>query len=199
MIALSKILTVDLKQMSYILTSPKLSTRSTDHRLLLKKLKFYGISGKLFTWIKEFLRNRKEIIAVDGAHPEPADVTSGEPQGTVLGPLLFLLDINDLEEEVHYATAASFADDTRLSAVINYEDDTLMLQEDLNRVVKWATHNNMVLHEGKFEYLCYRTGDSKWLEEMPFTQSYMEYHRTRSETWELHYQPITIGQCTYIR
>ena len=146
-----------------------------DHKLLLNKLKFYGIKGKLFTWIKEFLTNRKQIVTVDGAHSEPADVTSGVPQGTVLGPLLFLLDINDLEEEVQSSTAASFADDTRLSAAINHEGDIPLLQDDLNRVVEWSIQNNMVLHEGKFEYLCYRTGDSKWLEEMPFTIAHMEY------------------------
>ncbi|MCP4494602.1 MAG: reverse transcriptase family protein, partial [Gammaproteobacteria bacterium] len=146
-----------------------------DHGLLLRKLKFYGIKGKLFTWIKEFLTNRKQIVTVDGVHSEPADVTSGVPQGTVLGPLLFLLDINDLEEVVQSAKVACFADDTRLSAPIDCEGDTLLLQNDLNRVVEWSIQNNMVLHEGKFEYLCYRTGDSKWLEEMPFTNSHMEY------------------------
>ena len=114
-------------------------------------------------------------MTVDGVHSEPAAVISGVPQGTVLGPLLFLLDINDLEEVVHSSTAAFFADDTRLTALIRQEGDTQLLQEDLNRVVEWSSHNNMVLHEGKFEYLCYRTGDSSWLEEMPFTNQHLEY------------------------
>jgi len=146
-----------------------------DTGLLLRKLKFYGIKGKFFTWIKEFLTTRKQIVTVDGVHSEPADVTSGVPQGTVLGPLLFLLDINDLEEVVHHSTAASFADDTRLSATINGEEDTYHLQEDLDRVIEWSIQNNMVLHEGKFEYLCYRTGNSSWLEEMPFTNELTKY------------------------
>ncbi|KAL5269743.1 hypothetical protein ACHWQZ_G003270 [Mnemiopsis leidyi] len=146
-----------------------------DHGLLLKKLKFYGIAGKLFAWIRDFLTNRKQIVTVDGVHSEPTDVLSGVPQGTVLGPLLFLIDINDLEEVVHSSTAASFADDTRLTTSISQEGDTAQLQDDLNRVVEWSIQNNMVLHEGKFEYLCYRTGSSKWLQEMPFTCQQMEY------------------------
>ena len=146
-----------------------------DHGLLLKKLKHYGIGGKLLDWIREFLVNRKQIVTVDGIHSEPADVLSGVPQGTVLGPLLFLLYINDLEKVVSTSAVASFADDTRLSASIREEGDTKLLQEDMNRVVTWSVDNNMVLHEGKFEFLCYRTGSSKWLEEMPFTSPYLEY------------------------
>ena len=146
-----------------------------DHGLLLKKLKYYGIDGKLLAWIKEFLLNRRQIVTVDGIHSEPADVLSGVPQGTVLGPLLFLLYINDLEKAVSTSAVASFADDTRLSAPIREEGDTVRLQEDMNRVVTWSVDNNMVLHEGKFEFLCYRTGSSKWLEEMPFTNLHLQY------------------------
>ncbi|KAL5267666.1 hypothetical protein ACHWQZ_G004643 [Mnemiopsis leidyi] len=116
-----------------------------------------------------------KILTVDGIHSEPADVLSGVPQGTVLGPLLFLLYINDLEKAVSTSAVASFADDTRLSAPIREEGDTVRLQEDMNRVVTWSVDKNMVLHEGKFEFLCYRTGSSKWLEEMPFTNLHLQY------------------------
>ncbi|KAL5270058.1 hypothetical protein ACHWQZ_G003517 [Mnemiopsis leidyi] len=118
---------------------------------------------------------KRRIVTVDGVHSELTNVWSGVPQGTVLGPLLFLIHINDLEEVVHSSTAASFADDTRLTTSISQEGDTAQLQDDLNRVVEWFIQNNMVLHEGKFEYLCYRTGSSKWLQEMPFTCQQMEY------------------------
>ena len=146
-----------------------------DHGLLLKKLKHYGVGGKLLEWIREFLVNRKQIVTVNGVHSEPADVLSGVPQGTVLGPLLFLLYINDLEKVVSTSVVASFADDTRLLAPIREEGDTVLLQEDMNSVVTWSVENNMVLHEGKFEFLCYRNGSSKWLEEMPFTDQYLKY------------------------
>ena len=140
-----------------------------DHALLLKKIQFYGIKGRLYDWIKDFLSNRKQIVTVDGQHSSPEDVTSGVPQGTVLGPLLFLLDANDLEEVVNFASSSSFADDTKLSAAIEKESDMTLLQNDLNKVVEWSLQNNMVLHEGKFEYLCYKASRPKWIDELPFS------------------------------
>ena len=102
-------------------------------------------------------------------------VLSGVPQGSVLGPILFLVYINDLQCHLKGSTAGSFADDTRLSKQISSCDDVLILQEDLNTVVKWATENNMVLHDSKFEYLAYRTASSKLLEELPFTAQWVHY------------------------
>ena len=143
-----------------------------DHNLLLKKIRFYGVKGRLYDWIKDFLTNRKQIVTVDGQHSKSEDVTSGVPQGTVLGPLLFLLDANDLEEVVKFALSSSFADDTKLTAPIKWEPDMQLLQNDLNKVVEWSLQNNMVLHEGKFEYLCYRGGRPKWIDELPFSTFY---------------------------
>ena len=140
-----------------------------DHSLLLKKIRFYGVKGRLYDWIKDFLTHRKQIVTVDGQHSRSEDVTSGVPQGTVLGPLLFLLDANDLEEVVEFALPSSFADDTKLTAAIKWEPDMSLLQNDLNKVVDWSIKNNMVLHEGKFEYLCYKAGRPKWIDELPFS------------------------------
>ena len=76
---------------------------------------------------------------------------SGVPQGTVLGPILFLIYINDLE-----LATSSFADDTRISREIQLTEDTEILQSDLNNVIDWSTANNMELHEKNFESLSYR-------------------------------------------
>ena len=102
-------------------------------------------------------------------------VLSGVPQGSVLGPIIFLIYINDLQCHLKGSTAGSFADDTRLGKQISSCDDVLILQEDLNAVVKWATENNMVLHDSNFEYLAYRTASSKLLEELPFTAQWVHY------------------------
>ena len=147
-----------------------------DHEILIHKLRQCGVQGKLLKWIEQFLTNRKQFVAINGFHSILALVLSGVPQGSVLGPILFLIYINDLQCILKGSTAGSFADDTRLSKQISSCKDVSVLQDDLNAVVEWATHNNMVLHENKFEYLAYRTASSKLLEELPFTAQWMQYN-----------------------
>ena len=94
-------------------------------------------------WIEQFLTNRKQFVTVNGFHSMLALVLSGVPQGSVLGLILFLVYINDIQCHLKGSTAGSFADDTRISTQISSSDDVLILQENLSTVVKWATENNM--------------------------------------------------------
>ena len=132
-----------------------------DHEILVHKLRQCGVLGKLVKWIEQFLTNRKQFVTINGFHSMLALVLSGVPQGSVLGLILFLVYINDIQCHLKGSTAGSFADDTRISTQISSSDDVLILQENLSTVVKWATENNMVLHDSKFEYLAYRTASSK--------------------------------------
>ena len=72
-------------------------------------------------------------------------VISGVPQGTVLGPILFLLYVNDLDQYVKDSKLSSFADDTRIGRKISTLNDCNLLQEDLNRIIRWSEENNMKL------------------------------------------------------
>ena len=126
-----------------------------DHTILLRKLKALGIDGKLLSWIESFLKNRKQVVVVDGASSEPVQMLSGVPQGSVLGPLLFIMMISDINENIEYSSLSSFADDTRIKKAIQSILDTFMLQRDLNRLYKWSEVNNMKLNEKKFEHLHY--------------------------------------------
>ena len=111
-----------------------------DHSLLLHKLSLYGITGKIHRWIKNFLLNRSQKVTVNGHHSYLAPVQSGVPQGTVLGPILFLLFINDLENDVKASTVSSYADDTRLLKSISGPSDVVKMQSDLHSVIQWSIY-----------------------------------------------------------
>ena len=104
---------------------------------LLIKLKAYGIKGNLLEWIKSFLIERKQRVLVNGTTSEWTDVVSGVPQGSVLGPALFLIFINDLPDTVH-SLVKIFADDTKIFTSVNKESDTLKIQSDLDALSKWS-------------------------------------------------------------
>ena len=107
------------------------------HQRLIMKLNHYGISGDTNRWIQAFLTNRKQKVMVNGVLSGPAAVTSGVPQGTVLGPLLFLCYINDLPSVVK-SQVRLFADDCLLYRAIHSKRDQDILQQDLNALQQWS-------------------------------------------------------------
>ena len=128
-----------------------------DHHITLLKLKSMGICGALGRWIHSFLTNRTQSVIVDGRKSTPKPVISGVPQGSVLGPLLFLLLMGDIDKDIASAFLSSFADDTRVGNSIVSLSDAQSLQADLNVIYQWSVLNNMEFHSDKFELMRYRT------------------------------------------
>ena len=126
-----------------------------DHKVLLRKLRRIGIEGKLLKWIQSFLTGRKQAVVVDGAKSIDSEVISGVPQGSVLGPLLFLIHMYDIDAEVAHASLSSFADDTRVLKEVRNSEDGDHLQQDLNKIYQWAENNNMQFNGAKFEMMQY--------------------------------------------
>ena len=110
---------------------------TVPHKRLLNKLKAYGIEEPITKWIDNFLSNRKQRVVVNDKFSEWADVISGIPQGSVLGPTLFLIFINDLPDSVKNLVKI-FADDTKIYSVINDKTDTDSLQKDLDNLAEWS-------------------------------------------------------------
>ena len=109
------------------------------HQKLLFKIDHYGIKGNTATWIKSWLTNRTQRVVVDGETSEPTPVTSGVPQGTVLGPLMFLLYINDIGDNINNGTKIKlFADDCLLFRPISNPADQHQFQKDLDSLVNWS-------------------------------------------------------------
>ena len=111
---------------------------SVPHEWLLLKLKSNGIDGSLLNWLRYFLVGRKQRVVVRGSCSDWSRVTSGTPQGTILGPLLFLLYINDITECIS-STVKLYADDTKIYREISDPiTDCQVLQDDLNNLSEWA-------------------------------------------------------------
>ena len=126
-----------------------------DFDILLKKLHSLGIRGNLGRWIHSFITGRTQTVHVNGQRSSPSPVLSGVPQGSVLGPLLFLILIGDIDKEIASAFLSSFADDTRMGHTSDSPTDRTELQNDLNVVYQWTANNNMELHGDKFDHLHY--------------------------------------------
>ena len=118
------------------------------HKRLLLKLDHYGIRGQTKRWIENFLVGRTQQVVVEGETSTIGPVISGVPQGSVLGPLLFLAFINDLENGLH-SRIRLFADDTILYAPIDSPDDAVHLQEDLLKLEAWASKWQMEFNVDK--------------------------------------------------
>ncbi|KAF7248247.1 RNA-directed DNA polymerase from mobile element jockey [Varanus komodoensis] len=141
------------------------------HDILVEKLRSFGIHQSTVRWIRAWLTDRKQKVTISGESSGWRPVTSGVPQGSVLGRILFNLFINDMEEGVN-SLLIKFADDTKNGAVATTEEQVLQIQKDLDRLWKWAGDNRMVFNVDKCKVLhlghrnsChkYRLGD-KWLE-----------------------------------
>ena len=152
-----------------------------DHQLLIKKLRRYKFSEQLIAWITSFLTDRPQHVVINGVLSFVEMIISGVPQGSVLGPLLFILFINDMQSCINFSTIRFFADDTRLLKHIYGHKDTVELQKDLDSVINWAKENNMSLHEDKFEVMIHKHRPHSLLYELPFSICEMAYSVTSGD------------------
>ena len=118
------------------------------HRRLLYKFDYYGIRGSTHKWITSWLSERFQKVVLDGQASDPVAVLSGVPQGSVLGPVLFLIFINDLPENIR-SSIRLFADDCVLYRNIESPMDCQILQDDLNSLAQWETDWQMKFNVAK--------------------------------------------------
>jgi len=118
------------------------------HARLIAKIRSHGIGGRLLAWIEEWLKNRRQRVCVQGRESGWRWVSSGVPQGSVLGPVLFLIYINDLDGGM-LDLVLKFADDTKIWAKVNELSDGAKLQAELSRLVQWSGDWQMMFNIGK--------------------------------------------------
>ena len=126
-----------------------------DHSILLSKLFDYGICGVAYEWFRSYLDNRNQQCFVNGSLSNSQILTCGIPQGTILGPLLFILYINDLPNCLSNSVSARmYADDTHLTfASNNIETINDVMNLDLSNVNTWLTANKLTLNSSKTEFM----------------------------------------------
>ena len=121
---------------------------TVPHQRLLLKLESCGIRGKLLSWLTSFLTGRRQRVVVGGKESSWGEVLSGVPQGSVLGPCLFLIFINDLPDVVQ-SSISLFADDTKLYSQSNDAASTKKLQDDLLKLQDWTAQWQLRFHPDK--------------------------------------------------
>ena len=135
------------------------------HKRLAVKMEAVGIRGKVKAWICEWLRGRRQKVVVDGIESGWEEVGSSVPQGTVLGGVLFILYINDIDEVV-IAFMRKFADDTKVAKIVESEEDAKELQRDINEMMRWAKEWEMVFNVEKCKVLHVGRRNSKYVYKM---------------------------------
>ena len=118
------------------------------HKRMLRKLRSYGLSEQIIKWVADFWGDRSQKVSVNNSESRDRPVTSSIPQGSVLGPILFVIYINDMPECVNASTYL-FADDTKIYKDISCEDDVSGLQADLDQLQKWSDTWLLKLHPNK--------------------------------------------------
>ena len=131
---------------------------TVDHEILLKKLSHYGIRGLANDWFKSYLNNRQQFVSMSGYDSDKLIIKHGVPQGSVLGPLLFLVYINDLHKSIKYCTVRHFADDTNLLISSNSPKQLQShLNSDLKCLCKWLRANKICLNISKIRAFDFQT------------------------------------------
>ena len=115
---------------------------TVDHDILLKKLEYYGMRGLTNDWFRSYLTDQKQFVSINGHNSNEMECNIGVPQGSVLGPLLFLIYINDLNHAINNSVVHHFADDTNLLHINkNIKKMNTLLNQDLKSLCNWLKAN----------------------------------------------------------
>ena len=127
-----------------------------DHHILLKKLNNYGIEGPALDWFSSYLKGRQQYVELDGVSSSFSQLSTGVPQGSILGPLLFLIYMNDIPNASTFFKYVLYADDTTLFSTINISAGaTHEINNHISKVYDWLTVNKLSLNVKKTKYIVF--------------------------------------------
>ena len=153
---------------------------SVPHQRLIHKLNSYGVQGNVLKWVSDFLSNRTQYVAINGEQSMTIPVSSGVPQGSVLGPTLFIYYINDLPNATDQLVRL-FADDSKAYAEIKTEEDQVKLQKGIDDLVNWSNEWLMHFNSKKCKILHLGSNNPKYVYTMKDGNEVRELEETVCE------------------
>ncbi|MBY0580283.1 MAG: reverse transcriptase family protein, partial [Rickettsiales bacterium] len=137
---------------------------TVDHEILLSKLNYYGVRGISLQWFKSYLSDRQQFVTLNGISSDIKKVSIGIPQGSILGPLLFIIYINDLNLSIKHSKTYHFADDTNLQLITNsLKKLNKYINQDMASLVQWLRANKISLNTKKTEIIVFKTRKTNFL------------------------------------
>ena len=155
-----------------------------NHKILIKKLEHYGIRGDAKKWFENYLHNRIQIVKYNGTQSDEMTLKSGVPQGSVLGPLLFLLYINDIQNCSKLISIILFADDTN----ILYSHSCLktlneIIQIEMNKISDWLSVNKLSINTTKTKFVLFKSKNKKYKHDIKISVNNVEIRQVRNITF----------------
>ena len=180
-----------------------------DHAILVRKLKHYGIRGFALKWLESYLSGRKQFVSINEANSETLEMEYGVPQGSILGPLLFIIYINDIPEIAKYAKFILYADDANIILTANtIEEINTQLKNLTNELLKWTNCNGLALNLKKTNYMIFsRSHNIELPEPLIVSETLIEHkHEARflgvimdeSLNWSCHVKAVQSKMSRYV-
>lgn len=175
-----------------------------DHNILLQKLSYYGIKRPSLQLLKDYLSERKQFVDYNGVHSDLLNITTGVPQGSILGPLLFIIYINDIKSSSNIFHPIIYADDTTLTTTLNSflcDNINICLNKELVNISQWLKANKLTLNVNKTKAMIFHTSRRRvtapdinidgvnidWVDHFDFLGIVIDKHLT----WNQHIDKIT--------